>query len=77
MNSHSNTAVKNPGSKLKNDMISKNKNFAYGEGMENIIGGMNGNSSSYNYHFGVDHVNNSQPSHQTKNIASIPFNVDG
>ena len=77
MNSHSNTAVKNPNNKLKNEMISKNKNFAYGEGMENIVGGINGNGSSYNYQFGAENLNSSQASHPTKNIAPIPFNVDG
>ena len=36
---HSNTVVKNQNSKLKNDLISKNKNFVYGGGMENIANG--------------------------------------
>lgn len=40
-------------------MTRKNKNFAYGEGMENIIGGVNGNGASYNYQFGGDNGNSS------------------
>jgi hypothetical protein len=39
INIHSNTVIKNQNSKLKNDLIVRNKNFAYGEGMENIING--------------------------------------
>lgn len=78
MNSHSNTAVKNQTSKLKNDMIqTKNKNFAYGEGMENITSSINGNGSAYNYQLGSEHAHNSQASQHSRNIAPIPFNVDG
>lgn len=54
LNGHSNTAVKNPGSKLKSDMLIsiRNKNFAYGEGMENIMSSVHGHGNSCHYAFG-------------------------
>ena len=55
----------------------KNKNFAYGEGMENIIGGIRGHGDLGNYQFGSEHAQNGQVAHQAKNIAPIPFSIDG